>query len=163
VLHAVAGDLVRLLAPILSFTAEEAWSFLPAPPTESVFYAGFPERPRPADAEALETRYGRLFEVRAVVQKALEEARKAKLIGSGLEARVTVRAQGDQLELLESARGELPTLFIVSQVALERGPLAADVAKAAGTKCARCWGWYEDVGRDPRHPGVCGKCAAALA
>jgi isoleucyl-tRNA synthetase len=163
VLHAVAGDLVRLLAPVLSFTAEEAWSFLPAPRAESVFYAGFPERARPADADALEARYARLFEVRAVVQKALEEARRAKLIGSGLEARVTVRAEGDELELLEAARAELPTLFIVSKVALEKGPLAAEVAKAPGTKCARCWGWFEDVGSDARHPDVCAKCAAALS
>jgi len=163
VLHAVAGDLVRLLAPVLSFTAEEAWSFLPAPPVESVFYAGLPERPRPADADALEARYARLFEVRGVVQKALEEARKAKLIGSGLEAMVTVRADGEQLALLEEARAELATLFIVSKVALARGPLGAEVAKAPGTKCARCWGFYEDVGTDPRHADVCGKCAVALS
>jgi isoleucyl-tRNA synthetase len=162
VLHAVAGDLLRLLAPVLSFTAEEAWAFLPAPPTESVFYAGFPERARPADADALEARYGRLFEVRTVVQKALEEARRAKLIGSGLEAMVTVHAEGEQLALLEDARAELATLFIVSKVALANGPLAAEVVRAPGTKCARCWGYYEDVGRDPRHPEVCGKCAAAL-
>jgi isoleucyl-tRNA synthetase len=162
-LHAVASDLVRLLAPVLSFTAEEAWGFLPAPPEESVFYAGFPERARPADADALEARYAQLFEVRAVVQKALEEARKAKLIGSGLEATVTVSADGEQLALLESAQGELATLFIVSKVALAKGSLAAAVARAPGAKCARCWGWYEDVGKDARHADVCGKCAAALS
>jgi isoleucyl-tRNA synthetase len=162
-LHAIATDLVRLLAPVLSFTAEEAWSYLPAPPEDSVFYAGFPERPRPEGADALDERYARLFEVRAVVQKALEEARRAKLIGSGLEAMVTVRADGEQLALLEGAKDELATLFIVSNVALAKGPLGAEVAKAPGTKCARCWGYHGDVGRDARHPEVCGKCAAALA
>jgi isoleucyl-tRNA synthetase len=163
-LHLIAGDVLRLLAPILSFTAEEAWGFLPAPPAEdSVFYAGFPERPRPADADALDARYGRLFAVRGVVQKALEQARKEKLIGSGLEAMVTVRAQGEELGLLRSAEAELPTLFIVSKVALAEGPLAVEVAKAPGVKCARCWTFREDVGQDPRHAEACGKCAAALS
>jgi isoleucyl-tRNA synthetase len=162
-LHAIAGDLVRMLAPVLSFTAEEAWGFLPGPGEDSVFYAGFPERAPPADAKALEARYGRLLALRAVVQKALEEARKAKLIGSGLEAQVTLRADGEDLALLESARAELPAVFIVSKVVLERGPLAAEVAKAPGTKCARCWGFYDDVGRDARFPEVCAKCAAALS
>jgi isoleucyl-tRNA synthetase len=163
-LHLVAGDLLRMLAPVLSFTAEEAWGFLPEPPAEdSVFYAGFPERPRPADADALEARYGRLFAVRAVVQKALEEARRAKLIGSGLEAMVTVRAEGEERAFLEANRAELPAVFIVSKVALADGPLAAEVARAPGAKCARCWGFYEDVGQQPAHPELCGKCAAALS
>jgi isoleucyl-tRNA synthetase len=162
VLHAVAGDLVRLLAPVLSFTAEEAWGFFPAPPAESVFFAGFPERARPSDAAALEARYGRLFDVRTAVQKALEEARKAKLIGSGLDAKVTVRADGEALAFLEAAGAELATLFIVSKVELAKGAFGVEVAKAAGTKCARCWGYYEDVGHDPRHPELCAKCAAAL-
>ena len=162
-LYLIAGDLMRMLAPVLSFTAEEAWGYFPEPPAEdSVFYAGFPERERPADADLLKSRYERLFAVRAVVQKALEEARQAKLIGSGLEAQVTVRAEGEDRALLERAAAELPTLFIVSKVVLAEGPLAAEVAKAPGTKCARCWGFYEDVGRDARFPGACAKCAAAL-
>jgi isoleucyl-tRNA synthetase len=163
VLHVLALDLLRLLAPILSFTAHEGWKHLPRPPAESVFLAGFPERQRPADGDALSTRYGKLFEVRAVVQKALEEARQKKLIGSGLEAMVTVRAEGEQLSLLESAREELKTLFIVSKVALAKGPLAVEVARAPGAKCERCWVYAEDIGQDPAHPTVCGKCAAALA
>jgi isoleucyl-tRNA synthetase len=163
VLHLVAQDLIRLLAPVLSFTASEAWAFLPGEKEESVFLAGFPFRARPADAEALEARYGRLFEVRALVQGKLEEARRAKLIGSGLEAMVTVRAQGDQLRLLEEAGAELPALFIVSKVALAEGPLSVEVARAPGVKCERCWMFREDVGRAPGHPTICGKCADALA
>ena len=162
VLHAVAGDVLRMLAPILSFTASEAWAHLPRPPAESPFLAGFPERPRPADAEALEARYGRLFEVRAVVQKALEQARKEKRIGSGLEAMVKVHAEGETLALLESARAELPALFIVSKVLVMPGPLEAVVVPAPGTKCPRCWVYAEDVGRSAAHPALCGKCAAAL-
>ncbi|HEX9050556.1 MAG TPA: isoleucine--tRNA ligase [Anaeromyxobacter sp.] len=163
VLWILAQDVIRLLAPILSFTASEAWGYLPGRPVESVFLAGLPARERPRDADALEARYDRLFEVRAVVQGKLEEARRAKLIGSGLEATVTVRAEGDQLRLLEEARAELPTLFIVSKVVLERGPLSAEVARASGVKCERCWIFQDDVGKDPGHPTICGKCASALA
>jgi isoleucyl-tRNA synthetase len=154
---------MRLLAPILSFTAHEAWAFLPGKPADSVFLAGLPARERPKDADALEARYGRLFEVRAVVQGKLEEARRAKLIGSGLEAMVTVRAEGEQRKLLEEARAELPALFIVSKVVLADGPLAAEVARAPGQKCERCWIYAEDLGKNPAHPTVCGKCAEALA
>jgi isoleucyl-tRNA synthetase len=162
-LHTIAEDLIRLLAPVLSFTASEAWSHLPGRSAESVFLAGLPRRVRPAGEEALEERYGRLFEVRAVVQGKLEEARRAKLIGSGLEATVTVRAEGAQRRLLEEARAELPTLFIVSKVELADGPLSAEVARAGGVKCERCWIYRDDVGKDPAHPTICGKCADALA
>ncbi len=166
-LFLVAGDLVRLLAPVLSFTAEEAWGYLPgAPDIDSVFYAGFPERPRPADADALEARYAALFAARAPVQKALEQARKEKRIGSGLEAMVTYRAPAAALALLRENLAELATLFIVSRVALEEtagGDPEVVVSSAPGVKCARCWGFYEDVGSDPRHPEICAKCAAALA
>jgi isoleucyl-tRNA synthetase len=159
----IAQDVMRLLAPILSFTAHEAWGFLPGRPAESVFLAGLPSRERPKDADALEARYGRLFAVREVVQGKLEEARRAKLIGSGLEATVTIHAEGEQRKLLEEAKGELPTLFIVSKVLLADGPLAVEVVRASGQKCERCWVYAEDVGARPAHPTICGKCAAALA
>jgi isoleucyl-tRNA synthetase len=162
VLHAVAEDLVRLLAPVLSFTASEAWNHLPGRSAESVFLAGLPRRARSADADALEEHYGMLFELRATVQGKLEEARRAKLIGSGLEAEVTVRAEGDTYRRLVEARDELPTLFIVSGVELAEGPLSVEVRRAGGKKCDRCWIYRDDVGADPKHPTVCGKCADAL-
>jgi isoleucyl-tRNA synthetase len=153
---------VRGLAPVLSFTAEEAWGHLPHRWEDSVFLAGLPERARPADAEALEARYERLFEVRAAVQKRLEEARNAKLLGKSLEAMVIVRAEGEQLRRLREAEAELPALFIVSKVVLEEGPFGVEVARAPGTKCARCWLYADDVGSSPAYPEVCGKCAGAL-
>jgi isoleucyl-tRNA synthetase len=159
----IAQDVMRLLAPILSFTAHEAWSFLPGRPAESVFLAGLPSREPPKDADAIEARYGKLFEVRAVVQGKLEEARRAKLIGSGLEAMVTVRSEGAQRKLLEEAKAELPALFIVSKVVLAEGPLAAEVARAPGQKCERCWIYAEDIGAKAAHPTLCGKCGEALA
>ena len=161
-LFTIAQDVMRLLAPVLSFTASEAWGYLPGRPAASVFLAGLPRRDRPADGDALEARYGRLLEVREAVQARLEEARRAKLIGSGLEAMVTVRAEGEQRRLLEENRGELATLFIVSKVALADGPFAVEVARAPGEKCERCWIWSEERGQDPAHPTLCPKCAGAL-
>jgi isoleucyl-tRNA synthetase len=165
VLHAVAEDLIRLLAPILSFTASEAWSHLPARSAESVFLAGLPKRARPADADALEEKFGKLFEVRAAVQGKLEEARKAKLIGSGLEATVAVKAEGDTYARLLEVKDELPTLFIVSGVELAPapGPLSVEVKRAGGVKCERCWIYRDDVGAAAQHPTICGKCAEALS
>ncbi len=162
VLWMVAQDVLRLLAPVLSFTATEAWAFLPGRPAEDVFLAGFPTRERPKDAEALESRYGKLLEVREAVQGKLEEARRAKLIGSGLEAQVTVRAEGERLALLRESAAELPGFLLVSKVVLEEGPLSAEVARAPGAKCERCWIFQEDLGKDPQHPTICGKCASAL-
>ena len=89
--------------------------------------------------------------------------RREKLIGSGLEAQVTVSAEGETAALLREAAAELPALFIVSKVRLEAGPLAVKVERAPGEKCERCWVYAEDRGADARHPTLCGKCAAALA
>ena len=162
-LHMVAGDLLRMLAPVLSFTAHEAWRFLPGRPEGSVFEAGLPRREAPADAAALGARYGRLLEVRAAALKELEVARRDKLIGSGLEAQVTLTAEGDQLAFLREAAAELPTLLIVSKVVLAEGPPAVKVERAPGEKCERCWVFSEDRGAVAAHPTLCGKCAAALA
>jgi len=162
-LHMVAQDLLRMLAPVLSFTAHEAWKYLPGRPADSVFEAGFPQRPAPADAAALTDRYGRLLTVRAEAMKALELARKDKLIGSGLEAQVTITAEGDTLALLRDSADELPFLLIVSKVLLAPGPLGVKVERAPGEKCDRCWVFAEDRGRDPAHPTLCAKCTAALA
>ena len=162
VLWYVAHDLCTWLAPILSFTTSEAWGYLPNAPARSVFLAGLPKRARSADAEALEARYAALFAMREVVQKALETARVAKLIGKSTEAAVTVKAEGEQRKLLESARGELAGLFIVSKVTLADGPLGVEVAAAPGKKCPRCWVFAEDTGRSAVHPELCGKCVAAI-
>ena len=163
VLWAVAHDLCTVMAPVLSFTMSEAWDHLPGRPAESVFLAGMPRRERPADAEALEARYAALFEVRKAVQEKLERAREQKLIGKSLEAAVTVAAEGAQRQLLEGARAELATLFIVSGVTLRDGPLAVEVAVAPGQKCARCWVQSEEVGRSAAHPLLCAKCEAAVS
>jgi isoleucyl-tRNA synthetase len=173
VLYHVARDLLRLLAPVMSFTSEEAWSFLREAPTSSVFLAGFPEATRRMSAE-LGERFERLFAVRSLVQKQLEASRQSKLIGASLEAKVLLHAEASDEEFLRRHLQELPGLFIVSQVELlekevpgmQRFPtgrrtetLGIEVRPADGAKCPRCWTYAVEVARGEP---VCRKCQAAL-
>ena len=169
VLLRIADDLVRLMAPALPFTADEVWPLLPGKREASVHVSHFPSASGPDDLVL--ARWQPLLDARAVVTKALEEARAAKLIGTSLEARVTVRGSATALAPLrahESAShvfpGNLANLFIVSRVELEEsaGPLAVNVARAAGNKCDRCWTYSPNVGRLKAHPAVCERCAAVL-
>jgi isoleucyl-tRNA synthetase len=107
----------------------------------------------------------RLMPVRDDVLKELEAARQEKFIGAPLEARVRLVANGDLYPLLAEYESELPALFIVSQVSIEKaeqGPLAVRVERAGGSKCERCWKYTEDVGADPDWPAVCAPCAGAV-
>jgi isoleucyl-tRNA synthetase len=166
-LYRLLDALVRLLAPIMSFTAEEVWGHLGR--SESVHLAYFPEPGEltagiPAGARKRAENWNRLIEVRDDVLKSLEAARNEKLIGAPLEARVRLSANGDLYPLLEQYASELPALFIVSQVALDRaeGGLKVEVERAAGAKCERCWKYTTDTGADARYPTICGACAGAI-
>jgi isoleucyl-tRNA synthetase len=176
-LYLIARDLLRVMAPIFSFTADEAWAQLPrlAGDPKSVHLALHPGVAEPAavarlvaacvaDETALESLFGRPREIRREVNAALELARKAGTLGSSVEAAVTVTAAAeDHAALARLGEGALADLFIVSAVTLARGEaLAVSVRRAAGTKCARCWLYRDDVGHSPAHPTVCGRCAEAL-
>ena len=168
VLHRIARDLPRLMAPVLPFTADEVWAFIPGVREDSVHVTLFPEA-EGAD-EGILGRWAELLEVRSTVTKALEEARAAKRIASSLEALVTVRGPSRTLARLREHEagsavfpGNLANLFIVSRVVLaEDGPLAADVERAPGRKCERCWTYSEKVGTLRAHGGVCERCASVL-
>jgi isoleucyl-tRNA synthetase len=172
-LHRLAYALVRLLAPLMSFTAEEVWGHLrkPAGAPESVHMALLPEPEELTSGLTEEQRaraadWDRLVEVRDSVLKSLEVARKEKFIGAPLEARVRLKANGDLYPLLERYAGELPALFIVSQVSLEpdeETQLAVHVERAGGSKCERCWKYTYDVGAHPDLPTICAACAEAVA
>jgi isoleucyl-tRNA synthetase len=175
VLHGVATDLLRLLAPVMSFTAEEAWQLLPGKTDGSVFLAGFPADAVAADVRLLD-RYTQLFALRSEVQKHLEAARRDKVIGSSVEAQVVLSADGQARELIAANLAELPTLFITSQVKLEPsgpksqaltigagfppGAVRAEVRRADGNKCPRCWTYSEAVGQGGP---LCLKCREALS
>jgi len=176
----IADALVRALAPMLCFTADEVWSHLPSSTGRepSVHLAQFttPAQLRQGIPERHLKRlvnWERLVAVRNEVLKALEMARQEKRIGGGLEAKVRLSVNGDLAPLLDEYRHALPALFIVSQVELggdslegtyqsQLPGLAVRVERATGEKCARCWNYSERVGEDVRHPGVCERCSAAL-
>ncbi len=170
VVHRIARDLCLLLAPVLPFTSDEAFSLLPGGAPGDVHLALFPAR-EPPD-EALLARWGELLELRAEVNKTLEEARASKQLAASLEAAVTLRGPATALAPLRALEargpafpGNLANLFIVSAVSLQEaeGPLSVAVEHAAGAKCERCWTWSEKVGSLAVHPGVCQRCAEVLA
>jgi isoleucyl-tRNA synthetase len=164
--------LVRLLAPLLAFTTEEVWSYMRKPKDEagSVHVALFPEPGEiaagiPDTARARQQEWLQLMEVRKEVLNALEQARQKKEIGSGLEAKVLLSANGSVAPLLERYQRELADLFIVSQVALRPGGdgVSVTVEHADGAKCERCWKYTTDVGSRPEvHPGICAECASEV-
>jgi isoleucyl-tRNA synthetase len=169
-LYRLLDALVRLLAPIMSFTAEEVWTQHMGH-AESVHLAVFPEPSElsggiPDEARKRLPNWDRLMEVRDGVLKSLETARNEKLIGAPLEAQVQVSANGDLLPLLQQYLAQLPELFVVSNATLQSagGPEAdIAVARADGQKCERCWKYTTDVGSDSRFPTVCARCARAVA
>jgi len=174
----ISGALVRLIAPILVFTAEEIWKYLPKTKGEppSVHMSLFPSEQDlrvwlPADKVAA---WELLSRVRSEVLKALETARNEKRINSGLEAKVLLNADLELKSRLKQYSAILPGLFIVSQVDfLSAGAgdyrselipgLEITVQKAAGAKCDRCWNYSTHVGENARYPTVCERCTEALA
>ncbi|HEV8371098.1 MAG TPA: isoleucine--tRNA ligase [Pyrinomonadaceae bacterium] len=164
-LFEIANALARMLAPILVFTADEVWENLPARDQlqPSVHLVEFP-KPSEAHQTELLADWDRLFEIRDQVLRSLEEARVAKHIGSSLEAKVTLSASGETLELLRGHQSELRYIFIVSQVELGEGAdLSISVSVADGEKCERCWNYSTLVGQSSTFPTVCERCAKALA
>ncbi len=172
-LYRLSYALVRLLSPILTFTSEEVWGHFSRPcgETSSVHLALFPDpkeltKGLTGNDRRRAKHWDRLMEVREHVLKSLEAARQEKFIGAPLEASVHLKAGGDLYTLLEQYKAELPALFIVSQVRLERQAdkvLAVHVARAEGVKCERCWKYTTDVGSVAELPTVCAACAAAVA
>ncbi|MBV8881214.1 MAG: isoleucine--tRNA ligase, partial [Planctomycetaceae bacterium] len=159
--------LVKMLAPMLCHTMEEVWGYLPAREADSVHLASWPA-PAPAEKEA---RWEKIFKVRTEVQRELEKLRAAGTIGKSLEARLLLHAADPELlKALQST--DLPSIFIVSEVEFAAAPLGPESAEVKGLslkaekgthpKCERCWNLRKDVGSHPAHPGLCGRCVAAL-
>jgi isoleucyl-tRNA synthetase len=164
--------LVRLLAPILSFTCEEVWKHMKSGTggAESVHIAYFPEPAELTEGLSDEQRkqadgWQKLAGIRDQVLKVLDGAREDKVIGSSLEAAVALSAGPDLQPLLTAYAADLPGWFIVSQVELTTQPedgLKVTVERARGDKCERCWKFTSDVGSNSDFPTVCASCAAVL-
>ncbi|HLX28925.1 MAG TPA: isoleucine--tRNA ligase [Casimicrobiaceae bacterium] len=156
--------LLSLMAPVLSFTAEEAWQIL-HPDDRTIFVRTWSEMlPDVPNAGVLVAKWERILAVRALVQKELEAVRQAGGIGSSLQAEVDIVAAGDEHAALASLGDDLRFVFITSAAFLRRGTsLAIAVTPSPHPKCDRCWHWRTDVGIDRSHPGLCGRCVANLA
>ncbi|OFZ20622.1 MAG: isoleucine--tRNA ligase [Bdellovibrionales bacterium GWB1_55_8] len=163
----ICDALTRSVAPILSFTAEEIWGFMPvhAGKPESVFLASYPdlEELRSWKNESVETAFTGIWQVRETVLKVLEDARREKVIGHPREARVKVTAPAETIAKLGSTREELSRIFLVSELELAPGSeTRAEVSRAAGQKCARCWVYSQNVGKSTEHPELCDRCTEAV-
>ncbi len=175
-IYRISSALLRLVAPILVFTAEDVWKHFPkrANDPASVHVALFPEVSELESSLAghVQEEWDKLLAFRSEVLKVLEDARNRKLINSSLEARVRLRSKDGFLDFLRNRAASLPTLFIVSQVEIlpfdapvhsdDQEPWHAEVLRADGKKCERCWNYSTHVGENERYPTVCERCLAAL-
>jgi len=162
----VTHGLLRLMAPILSFTAEEAWAVFTGRADDSLFMHVWHRFPEVPGAPELIARWTLLRELRGEVTKALEQLRAAGRIGSSLQAHVEVRAAGERYAAAAHVGDDLRFVLITSQAAAVRASDAADerivATPSPHAKCERCWHYRADVGADPAHPALCGRCVANL-
>jgi len=166
----IGEALVRLVAPIMTFTADEIWQYLPKVENRSasVHLELFPKTGEitgpAANAAAITADWDKMFEVREAVLQALEPARQDKTINDALEAKVTITAPQDTYELLKKYQQYLNGFFVVSATEIHEGPeLSIKVEHAPGQKCERCWNYSIHVGEDKNYPTVCERCSATLA
>ena len=164
-------SLLQLLAPVLCFTAEEAWQELLKIPagqglSKSIFLSDMPQHASLKADPALEEKWNQIRRIREEVQKALENTRQQGVIGSSLEAKVTLKTNDANMQQFLADNAALwPEIFIVSAVEVAAGNAALEVAvaHAEGQKCARCWQWKTEVGQPGRaHSDLCDRCAAVL-
>jgi isoleucyl-tRNA synthetase len=174
-MYQILDTLVRLIAPVLSFTADEIWGYMPKPEVSSVHLAQFPPlRPEHRD-DSLVERWGRIIKVRADVSKALELARVNKIIGHSLDAKVTINAAEADVNFLKNYAATLKDIFIVSSVDLlstikpDTGyasetieGLRILVEAAPGQKCERCWTYDESIGSSSEFTTICPRCIEAV-
>jgi len=163
VMARVLEALAQLLAPILAFTADEAWSF--AGKSGSVHLETFPQADPALRDPALEAQIEQLLKLRGTIAQAVEAARGEKLIGNALEGAVTLQVADETLfKQLQSREAELEELFILSDLTLiASDETSARVVRTARTKCARCWRHRQSVGEDAAHPELCDRCAEVVS
>src|SRR5213082_2185513 len=154
-LYHITHSLVRLMAPILSFTAEELWQAFTGKSDDSVFFHTWYTLPQPADAVELMAKWARLRELRTPVRKEIETLRAAGKVGSSLQAEVDFYADGADYEVLASLADDLKFVMITSAARVHRArELRVEVAPSSNRKCERCWHYRPDVNED----ALCGRC-----
>jgi isoleucyl-tRNA synthetase len=165
-LYLITDALLRLIAPVLSFTAEEAWKVFKARTSGTIFTETYAELPNVPDEAELVERWSELRAIRAEVQKKLEELRERGQIGSSLQAEVELRMRAPRAALLAALGDDLRFVLITSAARVvtvgEDEEESVRVTPSMGVKCERCWHWRSDVGVESQHPALCGRCVANL-
>ena len=165
VIYNILRTMTLYLAPVISFTAEEIWGYMPRSEkddAESVFFNKLPEKSGVSADEEFMEKWEKIDELRDIVNKALEEARGQKLIGKSLESKVTLNCGRDWYDFAKSVENDLVSAFIVSAVDVEKSEfdgVNVKVEVAPGEKCERCWTHSDTVGKCAEHPTLCARCA----
>ena len=176
VIHHIVAAMIRWLAPILSYTADEAWQHLPGVRADSVFLETWYQGLRPLDDPQRRARWDSVIQIRSVVSKQLEAWRRTGAIGSGLDAEVTLYGTDTLLESLAFLGDEIRFVLMTSAAWLKpltQAPVAAtetelaelklDIQVSAHAKCPRCWHHRPDIGQDTRYPELCVRCVQNVA
>jgi isoleucyl-tRNA synthetase len=158
-LYHITQALLRLMAPFLSFTAEEAWKVVGN--SESIFMETYADLG--ASNEVLAAKWQRIADIRASVNKEIEVLRADGKVGSPLQANIHVACASSDYDLLSGLGADIKFVFITSKVTLAKGDaLAISVSASEDTKCERCWHYVADVGSNEEHPTICGRCVSNL-
>ena len=167
----ILDALVKLLAPMICYTAEEIWKYMPhvkEEQVESVMLSNWPEANETYDNEELAQKWNKILELKTMVAKELELARHNKIIGHSLNAKVTLYANEKEYEFLKENQELLMTVFIVSDLHIEENArkdekkIGIKVEVAEGEKCERCWKYSTTVGENKEHPTICHKCSEEI-
>lgn len=166
-MYRILSAVARLAAPIISFTAEEIWGFMPHSvndDTQSVFLNQMPEKSGIEFSAEFVEKWNFIYSTREAVNKALEEARNAKTIGKSLEAGIVIHASAEDYEKYNALAEQLAEILIVSDVKVEKSDSETgfEVVKADGDKCERCWCYSKYVGTNHEHPTLCQRCVTAV-
>ena len=170
-MYIILDSLVKMLAPMICYTTEEIWSYMPHKKdenTESVMLNYWPEMKPEYENHELEEKWNHILELKEMVAKELEVARAEKIIGHSLNAKVTLLADEKEYAFLKENQEQLETVFIVSALQIEAKPadqtekLAVKVEVAEGEKCERCWKYSTTVGEDKENPNICHRCSSAI-
>ena len=172
-MYIILSKLVRILAPITAFTAEEIWKYMPKKENENTFSIMLEDYPKYDEKlynKELDDKFKKIIEIKEIVSKKLEEAREEKLIGQTLEAKVTVIAnkENELYQIIENNKNLIEDVLIVSELELnedsskEKEEIIITISRAEGEKCERCWKYTKDVGIDKENPTVCKRCSEVL-
>ena len=170
-MYIILDTLVKLLTPMIPFTAEDIWKAMKHTKNEnveSVMLTDYPEPNDMYDNQELTDKWNKIIKVKDIVAKELENARAEKKIGSSLNAKVTIYAENEEYKFLKENEELLKTVFIISAIDIEENArkdeikLGVKVQQAPGEKCERCWMYSETVGEDKENPTICHRCSEAL-